>query len=362
MVPETGFLLTFRGKLAATDQIILAMLIQMNSSSDQISQGKSGPVGFFVSLPPDRPGKEENQMSTETPLDSEERIVEIEMERLRDFKNHPFKITEDNQMKALMESIQKYGILNPIIVRPRPEGIYEIISGHRRKYAAKLLGYRKIPVVIRMMTNEEAVIYMVDSNMHREKILPSEKAFAFKMKYQAILEARKNGREGHDVHPNLLSSGKSLKILSKETGESEKQIQRYVKVTQLIPELLEMLDKGEISFTPACEIAFLTNREQKMLIDAMAYVQSSPSVSQAQRMKKLSQAGELTLQEMKDILTEVKKVEINRVDFKNVQLHQFFPKEYTAKQMKREILKILNQWKKQKEKSAQKYERRKKHV
>lgn len=289
-------------------------------------------------------------MSDETPLDKGERIVEIEMERLRDFRNHPFKIMEDQEMKALMDSIRQYGILNPIIVRPLPEGIYEIISGHRRKYAAKLLGYRKIPVVIRMMTNEEAVIAMVDSNMHREKILPSEKVFAFKMKYQAIIDARKGGREGQHVHPKLLMTKRTLQIISEETGESEKQIQRYVKVTELIPEMMELLDKGKISFTPAYEIAFLEDEEQRMLIEAMTFVQSAPSVSQAQRMKKLSQAGELTLQEMKDILGEVKKGEINRVDFKNGQLYQFFPREYSAKQMKREILQILTEWKKRKEK------------
>lgn len=297
-------------------------------------------------------------MSERMQLDKDERIVEIEMERLRDFKNHPFKITEDSQMKKLMESIRQYGVVNPLIVRPLPEGTYEIISGHRRRYAAKLLGYWKLPVVIRVMSYEEAVIAMVDSNMHREKILPSEKVFAYKMKYQAILNARKNGRGGQDVHPGMLINGKSLKIISEKTGESEKQIQRYVKVAELIPELMNMLDKGDIAMTPAYEIAFLTEDEQKMLIEAMGYVQSSPSVSQAQRIKKLSQAGELTLQEIKDILAEVKKREINRVDFKNVQLHQFFPKEYTAKQMKREILEILYEWKKKKEQSAQNIERR----
>lgn len=301
-------------------------------------------------------------MSMEPSPDSDERIVEIEMERLRDFRNHPFKIKEDHEMKALMDSIHQYGILNPIIVRPLPEGIYEIVSGHRRKYAAKLLGYRKVPVLIRMMTNEEAVIAMVDSNMHREKILPSEKVYAYKMKYQAIMQARKDGREGHDVQPGLPVTGKSLKIISEETGESEKQIQRYIRVAELIPELMEMLDKGNIAMTPAYEIAFLKKDEQKKLIEAIAYVQSSPSVSQAQRIKKLSQTGELTLQEMKDILAEVKKGEINRVDFKNAQLYQFFPKEYTAKQMKREILKILSQWKKQRERQNRKKERGQRHV
>lgn len=235
-------------------------------------------------------------MPMEPSPDSDERIVEIEMERLRDFRNHPFKIMEDHEMKVLMDSIRQYGILNPIIVRPLPEGVYEIVSGHRRKYAAKLLGYRKVPVLIRMMTNEEAVIAMVDSNMHREKILPSEKVYAYKMKYQAIMRARKDGREGHDVQPDLLVTRRSLKIISEETGDSEKQIQRYVKVTELIPELMDKLDKGEIAMTPAYEIAFLKNDEQKKLIEAMAYVQASPSVSQAQRIKKLSQAGELTLQ------------------------------------------------------------------
>jgi len=217
-----------------------------------------------------------------------------------------------------------------------------------------------------MMTNEEAVIAMVDSNMHREKILPSEKVRAFRMKYEAIINTRKDGRAGQHVHPKLLMTKRTLQIISEETGESEKQIQRYIKVTELIPEMLELLDKGKIAFTPAYEIAFLEDEEQRMLIEAMSYAQSSPSVSQAQRMKKLSQAGALTLQDMKDILAEVKKGEINRVDFKNGQLYQFFPKEYSAKQMKREILQILTEWKKEKEKqterAAKEQERRNNHV
>ena len=256
-------------------------------------------------------------------IGEKERIVEIEVERLREFRGHPFKVKPDDQMNMLMESIKKYGILNPLIVRPIPDGAYEIISGNRRRYAAQKLGYRKVPVIIRVLKDEEAVISMVDSNMHREVISPSEKAFACKMKYDAI--KRKNG---------FSSNG--------QDDYQYKGVQRYLRIADLVPEILEMLDDGKIGFTPAYEASFLTEEEQKNLIQAMAYTQSSPSLSQAQRMKKLSRDGELDLQEMKKILGEVKKGEINRVTFKNEQLHRFFPKEYSAERMKERILDILN--------------------
>ena len=257
-------------------------------------------------------------------IGEKERIVEIEVERLREFRGHPFKVKPDDQMNMLMESIKKYGILNPLIVRPIPDGAYEIISGNRRRYAAQKLGYRKVPVIIRVLKDEEAVISMVDSNMHREVISPSEKAFACKMKYDAI--KRKNGFSSN--------------------GQDDYQYKgrRYLRIADLIPEILEMLDDGKIGFTPAYEASFLTEEEQRELIQAMAYTQSSPSLSQAQRMKKLSRDGELDLQEMKKILGEVKKGEINRVTFKNEQLHRFFPKEYSAERMKERILDILKLW------------------
>ena len=232
----------------------------------------------------------------------EERIIEIELERLRDFKNHPFRVKADAQMGELTESIRHYGILNPLIVRPLPEGVYEIISGHRRKYAAKQLGYRKVPVIIRMMSDEEAVIGMVDANLQRVAILPSEKAFAIRMKYNAMKRIPGKRKGGH---PELRGI-RTIQILGKETGDSPKQIQRYLKITELIPELLEKLDNREISFNPAFEVAFLNKNEQRELLDAMRYVQSSPSLSQAQRIKALSQEGTLTPEKMRTILSDLR--------------------------------------------------------
>ena len=278
-------------------------------------------------------------------IEADERIVEIEMERLREFRNHPFKVKADQQMLQLIASINQFGILNPLIVRPVPEGVYEIISGHRRKYAAQQLGYRKMPVIIRFLKDDDAIVSMVDSNLHREVIRPSEKAFAYKMKYEAL--KRKTGRKnGGQIGYHFLGR-KTVEIMGEETGESPKQVQRYLKITELTPELLEMLDDGVIGFSPAFEAAFLKEEEQKLLVQAMDYAQSSPSLSQAQRMKKLSREGKLTLKLMQSILSEVKKGEINRVMFKNEQLYQYFPREYTADQMKKEILEILKNHKEQ---------------
>lgn len=274
--------------------------------------------------------------------DDDERIVEIEMERLRPFHSHPFKVKDDQEMKDLIDSISRYGILTPLVVRPLPEGVYEIISGHRRKHAAQQLGFRKLPVIIRVLTDEDAVVSMVDSNMHRDKILPSEKAFAYKMKYEAMKQKvgrRKGSRNGH-----INKGKKTVQIMGEEAGESPKQLQRYLKIAELIPELMQMLDQGEISFNPAFESAFLKPKEQQELVQAIRFVHSTPSVSQAQRMKKMSKEGTLTPDKMRSILSEVKKGEINRVVFKNEQLYQFFPKEHTAAQIKLEILEILKLW------------------
>ncbi len=287
-------------------------------------------------------GREEEKLQ-------EERIIEIEMERLRDFRNHPFRISADKPMEDLMESIQRYGVLNPLIVRPMPEGVYEIISGHRRKYAAQMLGFRKVPVVIRVMSDDEAIIKMVDSNLQRQQICHSEKALAIKMKYEAMKRipgSKKSSRNDYSV-----KGRRTVQIIGDAFGESPKQIQRYLKIADLIPELLEKLDKGDISFNPAYEIAFLKENDQKQFLEAMKFVQSVPSVSQAQRIKKLSQDGELTIQKMKKILSELKKGDVRRVIFKNEQLYQFFPRRYTPEQMREEILKILGQWKEQGEKN-----------
>jgi len=273
---------------------------------------------------------------------NEEKIISIEIERLKDFKDHPFRVRSDRDMQKLLVSIKQYGILSPLIVRPIPEGVYEIISGHRRKYAAQQLGYRKVPVIIRAMKDDEAVISMIDANLQREQIRPSEKAFAYKMKYDAI--KRRSGRRKKDAIDYHFKGKRSVNIISEEIGDSPKQVQRDLKLTERIPEMLEMLDDEMISFSPAFEIAFLKDKEQKDLIEAMNYTQAMPSLSQAQRIKKLSQEGTLTKEKMQDILSETKKGIIDRVTFKNEQLYRFFPRNYSATQMKREILEILKLW------------------
>ena len=272
----------------------------------------------------------------------EEKIIQIEIERLTTFKDHPFKVQEDEDMKMLIESIEKYGILNPLIVRPLKEGVYEIVSGHRRRYAAEKLGYRKVPVIIRVMRDEESVIAMVDANLQRESISFSEKAFAYKMKNDAMKRVRGRKKSGQ-IDDNLLGK-RTIEIIAEESGESYKQIQRYIKITALHPKLLEMLDKGEISFNPAVEISNLKMKEQENFIEAMDYAQSVPSLSQAQRIKALSKSGKLTLEKMQDILSEIKKGEITRVTFTNEQLHRYFPDNYTPQMMKREIIAILKIW------------------
>ena len=271
----------------------------------------------------------------------DEIIVEIELSRLRSFENHPFKVQADSQMMELKDSIAKYGILNPLIIRPRKDGTYEIISGHRRKYAAEQLGYKKVPVIIRLMPDDEAVISMVDSNLQRERISPSEKAYAYKMKYDVI--KRKTGRRkcGQVDHH---SGKKSIEVIGEQSGDSPKQVQRYIKITELIPELLEKVDDGTIGFTPAVQLSYLKTKEQKEILEAIDYAQCTPSLSQAIRLKKMSAEGVLTLEKMEEILSEIKQKDIDRVVFKNEQLYRFFPSSYTADQMRREILEILKLW------------------
>ncbi len=251
--------------------------------------------------------------------DLDEKVVEIEMERLRTFTNHPFKVIGDSQMIELQDSIKKYGVLNPLIVRPRKEGYYEIISGHRRKYAAERLGYKKIPVIIRMMQDNEAVVTMVDSNLQREQITPSEKAYAYKMKYDAIKKkaGRKNcGQVDHNT------GKRSIDVIGELCGDSAKQVQRYIKITELISALLDKVDDGTMGFTPAVQLSYLKKKEQQEIIDAMEATQCTPSLSQSIRIKKLSEAGKLTESEAEGILGEIKQKEADRVVFKNEQLYR----------------------------------------
>lgn len=271
-----------------------------------------------------------------------EKVMEMDIDRLHDFRNHPFKIAADISMVELQESIEKYGILNPLIVRPVLEGYYEIISGHRRKFAAKQLGYKKVPVIIRVMKEDEAVVAMVDSNLQREYISPSEKAFAYKMKYDVMKRPVGGGKRGQIDHRP--KGKRTIELLAEEYGESPKQVQRYLKITELIPELLEKLDDGLIAFSPAVELSFLKEEEQRWFLEAMDYAQAQPSLSQAGRIKQLSFAGKLTQQDMKDILCEVKREDVTRVVFKTELLRKYFPKNYTTEMMRKEILDILKIW------------------
>lgn len=279
-----------------------------------------------------------------TSNEQEELIIEIEIERLRPFKEHPFQVKDDKEMHLLKESIEKYGILNPLIVRPIPDGVYEIISGHRRKYAAEKLGYRKVPVIIRVMDEDDSIINMVDSNLHRERISYSEKAFAYKLKNDVL--KRKAGRKKSQVD-HKKPKKRTIEIISEDCGDSPKQVQRYISLTRLIPEMLQKLDDDIISFSPAVEISALKEEEQKELLEAMDYAQAIPSLSQAQRIKQLSKEKKLTLEKMQEIMSEVKKGEITRVAFTNEQLHKYFPNSYTPAMMKREILALLKLWQKE---------------
>ena len=297
---------------------------------------------FFICIKATKGGLPVTDKKKLMMVDEDEKIIQIEIERLTTFKDHPFKVQEDSDMKMLIESIEKYGILNPLIVRPLKEGVYEIVSGHRRKYAAEKLGYRKVPVIIRVMRDDESVIAMVDANLQRERISFSEKAFAYKMKNDAMKRVR--GRRKKGQVDDVLKGKRTIEIIAEECGESYKQIQRYIKITALHPKLLSMLDQGEISFNPAVEISNLKMKEQEKFIEAMDYAQSIPSLSQAQRIKDLSRTGMLTLEKMQDILSEIKKGEITRVTFTNEQLHKYFPDHYTPQMMKREIIDILKIW------------------
>ena len=277
-------------------------------------------------------------IGSEKQRDRDEKVVEIEIERLHDFKNHPFKVQTDRQMKELQDSISKYGILNPLIVRPRPEGFYEIISGHRRKYAAMELKYTKVPVIIRYMLDEEAIISMVDSNLQRERILPSEKAAAYKMKYEVL--RRKAGRRKCS-QVDYTTGKKSIEIIGEETGDSPKQIQRYLKLNDLIPELLDKVDDETMGFTIGVELAYLSKTNQEIVLEAMENTLSTPNLSQAIRIKKMQEEENISVDSVEAIITEVKQKEITRVVFKNEQLYRYFPSYYTAEQMRREILTLL---------------------
>lgn len=277
-----------------------------------------------------------------------ERVQNISISELVPFKDHPFKVVDDEAMLRTTESIAQYGVLTPLIARPLEDGGYEIISGHRRAHAAELAGLTEVPVLVRQMDDDAATVLMVDSNLQRENILPSERAFAYKMK----LEAMKHQGERSDLTSGQVgqkSVGEvSRDILAEQTGESSRQVQRYIRLTNLIPELLEMVDQKQISFNPAVELSYLAPEEQETFLAAMDEVQAAPSLSQAQRLKKLAQEGDFTLDCAREIMNEVKKGDLERVTFRNEQLRKYFPKSYTTQQMQDTILKLLDQWQKKK--------------
>ena len=274
-----------------------------------------------------------------------ERVQNISISQLVPFKDHPFKVVDDEAMLRTTESIAQYGVLTPLIARPLESGGYEIISGHRRAHAAELAGLTEVPVLVRQMDDDAATVLMVDSNLQRENILPSERAFAYKMKLEAIKH------QGERTDLTSAQVGRKLEaadIVGQEAGESRNQVRRYIRLTNLIPELLELVDQKQISFNPAVELSYLAPEEQEIFLTAMEEVQAAPSLSQAQRLKKLAQEGNFTMEAAREIMSEVKKGDLERVTFRNEQLRKYFPRSYTTQQMQDTILKLLDQWQKKK--------------
>ena len=274
-----------------------------------------------------------------------EQVQQIPIEELFPFKEHPFKVLDDEAMQRTVESVAQYGVLAPLIARPRPEGGYEIISGHRRQHAAELAGLDTLPVIVREMTDDAAVILMVDSNLQRENILPSERAFAYKMKLEAL---KNQGARSDLTSRQVVGKLEAADLVGKGNEESGRQVQRFIRLTNLIPELLDMVDEKKISFNPAVELSYLDEAQQRDFLQAMDETQNAPSLSQAQRMKKLAQEGVFTMDSAREIMNEVKKGDLERVTFRNEQLRKYFPRSYTAQQMQDTIIKLLDQWQKKK--------------
>ena len=271
-----------------------------------------------------------------------EQVQQIPIEELFPFKEHPFKVLDDEAMQRTVESVAQYGVLAPLIARPRPEGGYEIISGHRRQHAAELAGLDTLPVIVREMTDDAAVILMVDSNLQRENILPSERAFAYKMKLDAM--KRTSGRPSKENVSKIGTQKRSDQIMAEELGESRNQIQRFIRLTNLIPELLDLVDEKKISFNPAVELSYLDEAQLRDFLQAMDETQNAPSLSQAQRMKKLAQEEKFTYEAAFAIMGEAKKDELDKVVIKNDTLKKYFPRSYTPRQMEDVIIKLLEQW------------------
>ena len=270
-------------------------------------------------------------------------MQQIPIDALHPFTNHPFKVLDDEAMTRTVESIAQYGVLAPLIARPRPDGDgYEIISGHRRQYAAKLAGLDTLPVIVRNMDDDAAVLLMVDSNLQRENILPSERAFAYKMKLDAM--RRTSGRPSKENVSQIGTQKRSDQIMAEELGESRNQIQRFIRLTNLVPELLDMVDEKKIAFNPAVELSYLDESQQRDFLEAMEDTQNAPSLSQAQRLKKLAQEGHFSYDVAFAVMGEEKKDELDKVVIKNDTLRKYFPRSYTPKQMEDTIIKLLEQW------------------
>ena len=271
-----------------------------------------------------------------------EQVQQIPIGELFPFKNHPFKVLDDESMQRTVESVEQYGVLSPLIARPRPEGGYEIISGHRRQHAAQLAGLETLPVIVRNMDDDAAVLLMVDSNLQRENILPSERAFAYKMKLEAIKNqgARSDLTSGQIVQKSKLS----IERVAEDAGEGYKTVQRFIRLTNLIPELLDMVDEKKIAFNPAVELSYLDESQQRDFLEAMQDTQNAPSLSQAQRLKKLAQEGHFSYDVAFAVMGEEKKDELDKVVIKNDTLRKYFPRSFTPKQMEDTIIKLLDQW------------------
>ena len=297
----------------------------------------------------------ENRSGSAADAAAKEQRTEMPLFDLHPFEGHPFKVLDDELMEQTVESIKQIGVVSPLIVRPDPEGGFEILSGHRRLHAAQLAGLETVPVIVKEMDDDAAIIFMVDSNLQRENILPSERAFSYKMK----LEAMKHQGERSDLQPETTSRqlGEKLQtsvaVMSEEMGESQRQIQRFIRLTNLIPEILDMVDEKKIAFNPAVELSYLKTSEQKEFLEAMDYAQASPSLSQAQRLKKLSQEGGCTLDAMCEVMNEIKKDELDHVTIKNEVLRKYFPKSYTPKQMQDTIIRLLEKWQRSKQRDME---------
>lgn len=279
-----------------------------------------------------------------------ERVQEIPLDQLKPFKNHPFKVRDDQRMLDTVDSIREYGVLVPAIARPDPEGGYELISGHRRKRGCEMAGLQTMPVIIRDLDDDAAVLVMVDSNIQREELLPSERAFAYKMKLEAL---KHQGARSDLTSSQLGTKLRADELLAQQAGESRNQVQRFIRLTELISELLDLVDERKLAFNPAVEVSYLKQDEQRMLLEAMDAEQTTPSLSQAQRLKKFSQEGRLTEEAMSAIMSEEKKSDMDKVTLRSDTLRRYFPKSYTPKQMEQTIIKLLDVWQKQRQKNQE---------